>query len=127
MHMSGPDDPPPSQARLSDVDRRVRAALDKRAAAEREAEERAAIARSQRGAGAAWRIVLDLIAATVIVGALGWGVDRLAGSSPFAMLIGLLAGFSVGVWLAARRAAAIQLTAGRAARAAANDGNEGSR
>jgi ATP synthase protein I len=87
---------------------RLKDALAKQAAeqAARDAlEERA---RAARASGAAWRIMIDLVAAVGLTGALGFGVDRLLGTSPFGLVLGLGGGFVLGMWLAARRAAEIQ-------------------
>lgn len=107
-------EPPPETTgsdpdqRLIHLDQRVRDALEKRAGEDRAHQERVARAAAGRGAGAAWGIMLELVAATAFTGALGYGVDRLVGSSPFGLLAGLFLGFGIGIWMAARTAARLQ-------------------
>lgn len=45
----------------------------------------------------ALRMGSEFIAAIIVGGAIGWGIDRLAGSSPWAMIVFLMLGFAAGV------------------------------
>lgn len=105
-------DEPEEQARPQggppDFDARLKGALAKREAAQAA---RAALeqrAQAARASSAAWRIMIDLVAAVGLTGALGFGLDRVAGTSPFGVISGLAGGFVLGMWLAARRAGQIQ-------------------
>lgn len=107
----GPSDPPkddPAHRALHELDRRVKDALDEQEARVKADEALYAKAESTRASGAAWRIIIDLVAATALLGALGYGLDVVSNGSPWGLLTGLIAGFVLGMWLAARRAAAIQ-------------------
>jgi ATP synthase protein I len=93
---------------LSDLDQRVKSALDQRAAEVKAEEALLAKAESARASGAAWRIIIDLVAATVLLGGLGFALDNAIGWSPWGLLTGLLAGFGLGMFMAARRAQSLQ-------------------
>lgn len=115
-----PDSDPPRQDRLdpsrealSDLDQRVKDALDQREAEARAEEALIAKASTMRASGAAWRIIIDLVAATVLLGGLGYALDVALKWSPWGLLAGLLAGFVLGMWMAARRALALQKDASR--------------
>lgn len=45
----------------------------------------------------AWRLSLELVVATLVGMALGYGLDRLFGSAPWIMLVGLGLGFLAGM------------------------------
>jgi ATP synthase protein I len=105
-HPAGADDP--SKQALSDLDRRVQDALKQRAAEVAADEALAAKAEGARASGAAWRIIIDLVASTILLGGAGFALDGVLGWSPVGLLTGLLAGFVLGMWLAARRALALQ-------------------
>jgi ATP synthase protein I len=65
-----------------------------------ETQERAVSERSRSGAtgyGVAVRLGSEFIAAVLVGAALGWGLDKLAGTSPWGLMILLLLGFAAGV------------------------------
>lgn len=93
---------------LSDLDQRVKDALKQRQAEAAAEEALIAKAEGARASGAAWRIMIDLIVATVLLGGLGFALDSAMGWSPAGLLTGLLVGFALGMWLAAQRALALQ-------------------
>lgn len=103
-----PDQEPHPDRRLADLDRRVSNALEKQEAIRTADAQREARAQAARASGAAWRIMVDLVAATLVVAGMGWGIDALTGASPWGLTAGLFLGFAVGMWLAVRRAGAIQ-------------------
>ena len=107
---SSADDPAEASSKqaLSDLDRRVQDALGQRQAQAEAEEALFAKADAARASGAAWRIIIDLVAATGLLGGLGYALDAALGWSPVGLLTGLLAGFVLGMWLAARRAMARQ-------------------
>lgn len=45
----------------------------------------------------ALRVGSEFIAAIIVGGAIGWGVDSLAGSAPWGMIVFLMLGFAAGV------------------------------
>ena len=55
--------------------------------------------------GAAWRMSVELVVAVLVGGALGLGLDRLTGATPWFMLAGLGFGFAAGVRAVVRSAA----------------------
>ena len=52
----------------------------------------------------AWRILADLFGAVLVGLAIGFGVDRFAGTAPWGLIGGVLVGFAVSVWMARRTA-----------------------
>lgn len=52
----------------------------------------------------AYRIVVDLFAGVLVGLGLGFGFDKLAGTTPWGLIVGVLAGFAVSVWMARRTA-----------------------
>ncbi len=105
--MADPGAPDPESAAGS-VDGRVKAALARREAARQAELALAARAGANRGAGAAWRIMIDFVVATALGGAIGLGLDRWAGIAPWGMVAGIFLGFGVGMWAAVRAASALQ-------------------
>jgi ATP synthase protein I len=55
------------------------------------------------GAGEGWNVVSELIAATVVWGAVGYGLDRWWGTGPVLMVIGGLIGHAAGIYLIIHR------------------------
>jgi ATP synthase protein I len=49
------------------------------------------------GLALAMRVGSEFVAAIIVGGIVGWGVDRLAGSSPWGMMVFLMLGFAAGV------------------------------
>lgn len=58
----------------------------------------------QRAAGQAWRIIADLFGGVLVGLALGFLVDRFAGTTPVGLIGGVLLGFAVSIWMARRTA-----------------------
>lgn len=87
------------------------AALDRRLAAARGAG--TAPAPSTRrdeytAASMAWRMVIELVTAIVIGGAMGWGLDTLFGTMPLFLIVFVMFGLAAGVRLMLRTAAEMQ-------------------
>ena len=61
-------------------------------------------AAGQAAAGQAWRILADLFGGVFVGLALGFIVDRFAGTGPWGLIGGLLLGFAVSVFMAWRTA-----------------------
>ncbi len=78
--------------RLQDLDRR----LDERRAL-READADLVVEPPRQGYGMAMRLGADFVAGVVVGAALGWGIDRLFGTSPWGLMIFLLLGFAAGI------------------------------
>ncbi len=94
---SAGDDPALSR-RLRDLDRKLD---EHRSAAPAETEER-----PKQGTALAMRLSADFIAGVVLGAALGWGFDRLFGTSPWGLAGFLLLGFAAGI-LAVMRSAGV--------------------
>ncbi|WP_092494744.1 AtpZ/AtpI family protein [Faunimonas pinastri] len=73
-----------------------------------ERREHAEVARSRETGsasyGAAYRLASEFVAGVLVGAGLGWGVDRLAGTAPWGLVIFLLLGFAAGVVNAIRSA-----------------------
>ena len=81
-----PDDP--DQRRLAELEERLQRARDRGNIPEREA--------TPSKLGMAFRLVTELVAAVVVGGGIGWGLDRLLGTSPVLMIVMLLFGIAAG-------------------------------
>lgn len=53
--------------------------------------------KDQAGMAQAVKLSSEFIAGVVVGAALGWGIDQLAGTSPFGLIVFLLLGFCAGV------------------------------
>lgn len=106
-----PEDGEGQRDRFDAVERGLKAALERREAQAQRAEQRERQAQASRSGGSAWRMVSNLVLATVLVSLAGYGVDALLDTSPFGLLGGLFLGFAAGLWMAARSAAAMQRAA----------------
>ena len=91
--------------RLRDLDRE----LDQhRASSDSIARAQANEPPSRQGYGLALRLGSDFVAAVIVGGALGWGVDKLLGTAPWGMIVLLLAGFVAGVLTVMRSAGLVK-------------------
>lgn len=97
--------------RLDDIDRRLKDALGRRSAEDDAQEARLAQAQASRASGAAWRIMIDLVVAVAVCGALGYGAGLLIGGQAIGLIAGLVIGFGVGMAMAARAAMQLQRAA----------------
>ena len=93
-------------------DRRLSARLDalsRRVETHREASRPAESAEGQTGKGLAlaWRLSSEFIAGVLTGAVLGWLVDRLAGTSPWGLVVLTLLGFAAGVYNMMRAVGAI--------------------
>ncbi|MBB5518953.1 AtpZ/AtpI family protein [Amphiplicatus metriothermophilus] len=59
-------------------------------------------AKDGSGMGRAFRLSSELLAGLIVGVLLGWGLDRLAGTSPWGLLAGIFLGFAAGVLNVAR-------------------------
>jgi ATP synthase protein I len=66
-----------------------------------ERQERAAAEQPQRASGAgfaqAFKLASEFVAGVLVGAALGWGLDQVAGTSPWGLIVLLLLGFAAGV------------------------------
>jgi ATP synthase protein I len=89
--------------RLRDLDRR----LDQRRAS-READADLMVAPPRQGYGLAMRLGGDFVAGVVVGAAVGWGIDRLFGTSPWGLIVFLLLGFGAGILSVLRSAGLVK-------------------
>jgi len=89
-----PEDRAQFEGRISDLGDR----LD-RVKAQRDADAHADLDAEMRGRGMAYgmRMAAELVAAVIVGGAIGWGLDRLLGSKPWLFLLFFVLGFVAGV------------------------------
>ena len=62
-------------------------------------------------ASQAWRIIADLLGGVFVGLALGFVVDRVAGTNPWGLIGGVLLGFAISIWMAWRTAQRIMAQA----------------
>ena len=74
-----------------------------------------ATAAAEAATGGAYRIIADLFGGVLVGLALGFGVDRLAHTAPWGLIVGVLLGFAVSIWMAKMTADRLtaQATAGQ--------------
>ena len=89
--------------RLHNLDRR----LDENRAARAEAVPKEPAA-DRPGMAMALRLGADFVAGVVIGAALGWGVDKLFGTSPWGLVVFLMLGFAAGVLSVLRSAGLVK-------------------
>ena len=101
-----PDDRPGKRearpGRLAELDRRLAAARGAKAPV------RSTRRDEYTAASMAWRMVIELVMAIVIGGAMGWGLDTLFGTVPLFLVVFVMFGFAAGVRLMLRTAAEMQ-------------------
>lgn len=112
---SGPEGE--SEADLARRLERLGDSLETRRAAEEAANTRAKPA----GFAQATKIASEFVAGVVVGAAIGWGIDKAAGTSPWALIVFLLLGFAAGV-LNVLRAEGKVADAGARLREAPRDG-----
>ncbi len=80
---------------MSDDRNSEKDALDARIAAAKQANARPAAA-DGRAEGRGWAVGIEFVGAVLVSAALGWGIDRFAGTAPWAMIVLLILGFAAG-------------------------------
>jgi ATP synthase protein I len=96
-----------SERALSERLRNLERRLDESHAA-REANDRSPLEPPRDGYGAAMRLGGDFVAGVVVGAAIGWGVDRLFGTSPWGLIVFLLLGFAAGILSVLRSAGLVK-------------------
>jgi ATP synthase protein I len=91
------------ESELSDRLRNLDRKLDQRRASD-QANEPPKEQPSSRRFGLALRMGADFVAGVVVGGAIGWGVDRLFGTSPWGLIVFVLLGFAAGILTVLRTA-----------------------
>ena len=90
-------DDDPDVRRLSEIEQRLRKAREMRA------EVRQVEAPNSK-LGIAFRLVTELMAAVIVGGAIGWGLDRVLGTGPFLFIVMFMVGITAGIFNVVRSA-----------------------
>lgn len=102
-----PDRSAADEARLSERLRELDRRLDEnRAARAKYVPQEARPPRS--GYGMAMRLGADFVAGVIVGAAIGWGVDRFFGTSPWGLIVFLLLGFAAGLLSVLRSAGVVK-------------------
>lgn len=88
----------PDRETREETIRRLNAEAD--ALQQRTARERSAELTGQMVAGKAYRIIAELIGGVLLGLAVGFGVDRFFGTTPWGLIGGVLGGFALSLWMA---------------------------
>jgi ATP synthase protein I len=91
----------PPESREEAIARLTKSASDLEARTTRLASQEAA---GHAAASQAWRILADLFGGVLVGLAIGFVVDRFAGTAPWGLVVGVLLGFGVSVWMARQTA-----------------------
>lgn len=97
---TGPEGDSPGNAPSDSLDGRLRkldAEISAWRARNREREEKEAPRNGKTGMAAALRLSSEFVAGVLVGAAIGWAIDRWAGTSPWGLIIFLLLGFAAGV------------------------------
>ena len=108
-------DDDPDVRRLAEIEERLRKAREKRG------EVRQVEAPNSK-LGIAFRLVTELMAAVIVGGAIGWGLDRLFGTGPFLFIVMFMVGIAAGMFNVVRSAQ--QLNRDQAAKDAGRSNRE---
>ena len=88
----------PDARRLADIEERLRKAREKRGEDVRQVDA------PNSKLGIAFRLVTELLAAVIVGGAIGWGLDRFLGTGPFLLIVMFMAGVAAGIFNVVRTA-----------------------
>lgn len=88
--MSEGEPPPP----LKDLDARLRAARERQ---DSDPNKQQPVLRSEQGAGAGYRVSVELFAGMLFGGGVGWLLDRLLGTKPWLMVVLFILGSAAGL------------------------------
>ena len=92
MNENDPDD-----RRLAEIEERLRKAREKR-------DEVRQVEAPNSKLGIAFRLVTELMAAVIVGGAIGWGLDRILGTGPFLLIVMFMVGVAAGIFTVVRTA-----------------------
>ena len=96
-HGTRMSDDDPDVRRLNEIEGRLRKAREKRG------EVRQVEAPNSK-LGIAFRLVTELVAAVIVGGAMGWGLDRVLGTGPFLFIVMFMVGVAAGIFNVVRSA-----------------------
>jgi ATP synthase protein I len=109
MSEHDPDD------RLADIEERLRKAREKRGEVRQ-------VEAPHSKLGVAFRLVTELMAAVIVGGAIGWGLDRVLWTGPLLLIVMFMLGVAAGIFNVVRSAQ--QMNRDQAAKDAANSKRE---
>lgn len=92
MHEDDPD-----ARRLAEIEERLRKARERR-------DDVRPIEAPNSKLGIAFRLVTELMAAVIVGGAIGWGLDRILSTGPFLLIVMFLVGVAAGIFNVVRSA-----------------------
>jgi len=92
-----PANRPSEEAALSARLRRLGDALDRERASHPPETDRGRARAIGSGFARGFRLATELVAGILVGAGIGWGLDRLIGTSPFGLIVFLLLGFAAGV------------------------------
>jgi len=87
----------PDARRLADIEERLRKARERRGEVRQ-------VESPNSKLGIAFRLVTELMAAVIVGGAIGWGLDRVLGSGPFLFIVMFMVGVAAGIFTVVRSA-----------------------
>jgi ATP synthase protein I len=87
----------PDDRRLAEIEERLRKAREKR-------DEVRQVEAPNSKLGIAFRLVTELMAAVIVGGAIGWGLDRVLGTGPFLLIVMFMVGVAAGIFTVVRTA-----------------------
>ena len=90
-------DDDPDVRRLSEIEQRLRKAREMRG-------EIRQVEAPNSKLGIAFRLVTELMAAVIVGGAIGWGLDRVLGTGPFLFIVMFMVGVAAGIFNVVRSA-----------------------
>ena len=91
----------PPESREEAIARLTKSASDLETRTTRQVSHEAA---GHAAASQAWRILADLFGGVFVGLAIGFVVDRFAGTAPWGLIVGVLLGFGVSIWMARQTA-----------------------
>ena len=97
----------PESRRLAEIEERLRKARERRGEVRQ-------VESPNSKLGIAFRLVTELLAAVIVGGALGWGLDRIFGTGPLLLIVMFMVGAAAGIFNVVR--AAQQLNRDQAAK-----------
>jgi ATP synthase protein I len=90
-------DDDPDVRRLNEIEQRLRKARELRAEVRQ-------VESPNSKLGIAFRLVTELVAALIVGGAMGWGLDRVLGTGPFLFIVMFMVGVAAGIFNVVRSA-----------------------
>jgi len=103
-----PGSPPPDDSELSQRLRHLDRRLGDERRSELTANAKLSVQAPRQGYALAMRLGADFVAGVVVGAAIGWGVDRLLGTSPWGLIVFLLLGFAAGILSVMRSAGVVK-------------------